>query len=79
MAIRLRHVSLPYELEQDAKIAFQEFLQSNPNAGDYTDQKLAQQQIVEDLEWYENKITIQVSPRTPQPPGRSLANARQDP
>ena len=45
----------------------------------------ALEQIVADLEWYANKIeashlagTVQVSPMTPQPPGRSLADARPD-
>jgi hypothetical protein len=85
MGIRLKNVSLPHELEQDTQTAFQEFRRSDPSAGDYIDKMQALEQIVEDLELYENKIeashlvgTVQVSPMTPQPPGRSLADARPD-
>ncbi len=66
-------------MEQNAKKVFQEFFDADPSAGDYIHKMRALAHIVADLEWYKSELhldgTVQVSPMTPQPPGRSLADA----
>ncbi len=83
MSIGLMHVSLPDKLEQNAKTTIQEFFDADPNAAaqQYRRKMRILKQVLEDLEWYINKVCAnQVSPTTTltQPPGSSMANSRPD-